>query len=457
MVVRDADRTFGCLHLEFFDVPTDPERCVRCILRDDRDAAEPPGHLRTGPSQEFPWKASATGRAEHVLAGLLHPATRAEQADLLRPGQSPQPTSCASSVGRATSILAGPMPLLDLSPATLDEYIAGGGLLGLEKALASSAEAVIDAVTRSGLRGRGGGAFPTGAKWQTVRTTGSGTRYAVCNAAEGEPATYKDRLLLLRNPYQVLEGLLIGAWAVGAKAAIIGLKETFTDEAQRVGRAIEEMGEIQRLAGVSLEMALGPDHYLLGEETGLLEVIENRPPLPRSARPFMLGLFGTASMENPTLVNNVETLANVPPIVTNGPEWLRANGPESSPGTMLFTICGDIRREGVFELPMGTPLRHLVEELGGGSADGRTVKAIVPGASNTVILPEQLDTPLDFDSMREAGTGLGSGGFAVFDDSACMVRVAHMYSRFLWVESCGQCPPCKFGCAEVTSHLARLD
>jgi len=349
------------------------------------------------------------------------------------------------------------MPLLDLSPATLDEYIAGGGLLGLEKALASSAEAVIDAVTSSGLRGRGGGAFPTGAKWQTVRTTGSGTRYAVCNAAEGEPATYKDRLLLLRNPYQVLEGLLIGAWAVGAKAAIIGLKETFTDEAQRVGRAIEEMGEIQRLAGVSLEMALGPDHYLLGEETGLLEVIEDRPPLPRSARPFMLGLFGTASMENPTLVNNVETLANVPPIVTNGPEWLRANGPESSPGTMLFTICGDVRREGVFELPMGTPLRHLVEELGGGSADGRTVKAIVPGASNTVILPEQLDTPLDFDSMREAGTGLGSGGFAVFDDSACMVRVAHMYSRFLWVESCGQCPPCKFGCAEVTSHLERLD
>ena len=347
--------------------------------------------------------------------------------------------------------------MLDLSPATLDEYIAGGGLLGLEKALASSAEAVIDAVTSSGLRGRGGGAFPTGAKWQTVRTTGSGTRYAVCNAAEGEPATYKDRLLLLRNPYQVLEGLLIGAWAVGAKAAIIGLKETFTDEAQRVGRAIEEMGEIQRLAGVSLEMALGPDHYLLGEETGLLEVIEDRPPLPRSARPFMLGLFGTASMENPTLVNNVETLANVPPIVTNGPEWLRANGPESSPGTMLFTICGDVRREGVFELPMGTPLRHLVEELGGGTADGRTVKAIVPGASNTVILPEQLDTPLDFDSMREAGTGLGSGGFAVFDDSACMVRVAHMYSRFLWVESCGQCPPCKFGCAEVTSHLERLD
>src|SRR5207244_3375665 len=147
---------------------------------------------------------------------------------------------------------------------------------------------------------------------------------------------------------------------------------------------------------------------------------------------------------------------NVPPIVANGADWLRATGTDTSPGTMLFTICGDVRREGVFELPMGTLLRELVDESGGGVTEHRTLKAIVPGASNTVILPEQLDAPMDFDSMREAGTGLGSGGFAVFDDSACMVRTAHMYSRFLWVESCGQCPPCKFGCAEVTSHLERL-
>jgi NADH:ubiquinone oxidoreductase subunit F (NADH-binding) len=349
------------------------------------------------------------------------------------------------------------MPLLDLAPATLDEYIAAGGLLGLERALDSSPEAVIGEVTRSGLRGRGGGAFPTGTKWETVRTTGSGTRYAVCNAAEGEPATFKDRLLLLRNPYQALEGLLIGAWAVGAKAAVIGLKETFADEAARVGKAIEEMKDVQGLAGVSLEMALGPDHYLLGEETGLLEVIENRPPLPRSARPFMLGLFGSASVENPTLVNNAETLANVPPIVANGADWLRSTGTETSPGTMLFTLAGDVRREGVFELPMGTPLRHLVEELGGGTPEGRTMKAIVPGASNTVIIPQQLDAPLDFDSMQAAGTGLGAGGFAVFDDSACIVKIAYIYSRFLWVESCGQCPPCKFDSGEVTAHLGRLE
>jgi NADH:ubiquinone oxidoreductase subunit F (NADH-binding) len=355
------------------------------------------------------------------------------------------------------AILAAPMALLDIAPATLDDYIAGGGLLALERALGSSPDAVIDEVTKSGLRGRGGGAFPTGAKWQTVRTTGSGTRYAVCNAAEGEPATYKDRLLMLRNPYQVLEGLVIGAWAVGAKAAIIGLKETFVEEAARVGKAIEEMHEVQGLAGVSLEMALGPDLYLLGEETGLLEVIENRPPLPRSARPFMLGLFGSASVENPTLVNNAETLANVPPIVANGADWLRATGTDTSPGTMLFTVCGDVRREGVFELPMGTSLRQLIEELAGGVPEGRTLKAIVPGASNTVILPQQLDTPMDFDSMKAAGTGLGSAGFCVFDDSACIVKVAHMYSRFLWVESCGQCPPCKLDSGEVTAHLERLE
>jgi NADH-quinone oxidoreductase subunit F len=349
------------------------------------------------------------------------------------------------------------MALLDHAPATLDDYIAVGGLLGLEKALGSSPEAVIDELTRSGLRGRGGGGFPTGAKWQTVRTSGTGTRYAVCNAAEGEPATFKDRSLMLRNPYQVLEGLLIGAWAVGAKAAIIGLKETFADEAARVGKAIEEMHEVQGLAGVSLEMALGPDHYLLGEETGLLEVIENRPPLPRSARPFMLGLFGSASVENPTLVNNAETLANVPPIVANGADWLRSAGTDTSPGTMLFTICGDVGREGVHELPMGTPLRHLVEDLGGGVAEGRTLKAIVPGASNTVIIQDQLDTPMDFDSMRASGTGLGSGGFAVFDETACIVKIALMYSRFLWVESCGQCPPCKLDSGEVTAHLERLE
>jgi NADH-quinone oxidoreductase subunit F len=235
------------------------------------------------------------------------------------------------------------------------------------------------------------------------------------------------------------------------------VKETFSEEIEAVGRALEEMEAADALGGVPFEIVRGPDLYLFGEETGLEEVVEGRLPLPRVARPFMLGLFAAPPNENPTLINNVETLANVPHILADGPDWLRSTGTETSPGTMVFTVCGDVLREGVFELPLGTTLRELVEGRAGGPAEGRSVKAVFPGASNTVIIPEQLDTPLDFDSMRQVGSGLGAGGFAVFDDSACMVRAAHLYSRFLWVESCGQCPACKFGTGEVTSALDSIE
>jgi NADH:ubiquinone oxidoreductase subunit F (NADH-binding) len=347
--------------------------------------------------------------------------------------------------------------LLTDAPASLDDYRRSGGGAGLDIALGAWPEAVIEEVARSGLRGRGGAGFPTGEKWRSVRSVGAGTRFAVCNGAEGEPATFKDRLLLRTNPYQVLEGLAIAAYAVGAERAYIGLKETFSPEIDRLARALQEMQEADALGGIPMELVLGPDLYLFGEETGLEEVVEGRLPLPRVARPFMMGLFAQPPNENPTLVNNVETLANVPHILADGAEWLRANGPESSPGTMLFTVCGDVQREGVFELPMGTPLRRLLEDLAGGPAEGRRLKAIFPGASNTVLVPQELDTPLDFDSMRKVGSGLGSGGFAVFDDSACMVRAALLYSRFLSVESCGQCPACKFGTGEVTVALEALE
>ena len=351
------------------------------------------------------------------------------------------------------------MPLLDLVPRSFGEYEAAGGGRGLQTALAAWPVAVIQEVARSGLRGRGGAGFPTGEKWRAVRAVGAGSRFAVCNAAEGEPATFKDRLLLRTNPYQVLEGLAIAAYAVGAERAYVGVKEVFTQEIQALRRALGEMREADALGGIAVELVLGPDLYLFGEETGLEEVIEGRPPppLPRVARPFIQGLFATPPQDNPTLVNNVETLANVPHILADGPEWLRANGTEGAPGTMVFTICGDVRREGVFELPLGSPLRYLVEELAGGTPEGRAVKAIFPGASNTVIVPEQLDTALDFDSMRQVGSGLGAAGFAVFDDSACMVKAAYRYSRFLFVESCGQCPACKFGTGEVTETLSAID
>jgi NADH-quinone oxidoreductase subunit F len=349
------------------------------------------------------------------------------------------------------------VPLLDVVPRSFGEYEAAGGGRGLQTALAAWPVAVIQEVAQSGLRGRGGAGFPTGEKWRAIRAVGAGPRFAVCNAAEGEPATFKDRLLLRTNPYQVLEGLAIAAYAVGAERAYVGVKQTFTQEIQALRRALEEMRDADALGGIAVELVLGPDLYLFGEETGLEEVIEGRPPLPRVARPYIQGLFATPPQEDPTLVNNVETLANVPHILANGADWLRANGTEGSPGTMLFTICGDVRREGVYELPLGSPLRHLVEDVAGGAPEGRTVKAIFPGASNAVIVAEQLDTSLDFDSMRRVGSGLGAGGFAVFDDSACMVQAAWRYSRFLYVESCGQCPACKFGTGEVTGALRAIE
>ncbi len=349
------------------------------------------------------------------------------------------------------------MPLLDAAARSFHEYQAAGGGRGLEVALGASPDAVIDEVGKSGLRGRGGAGFPTAEKWRSIRSTGTGARFAVCNGAEGEPATFKDRTLLRTNPYQVLEGLAIAAYAVGAERAYIGVKEAFKPEAEAVRRAIEEMQSAGALGPTAVELVLGPDLYLFGEETGLEEVIEGRLPLPRIARPFMSGLYAQPPNDNPTLVNNVETLANVAHIVADGPDWLRSSGTDDSPGTMVFTICGDVRQEGVFELPLGTPLRHLIEDLAGGAAEGRSVKAIFPGASNTVLSPGELDVPMDFDSMRRFGSGLGSAGFAVFDDSACMVRAAQLYSRFLFVESCGQCPACKFGTGEVTSLLEKVE
>jgi NADH-quinone oxidoreductase subunit F len=349
------------------------------------------------------------------------------------------------------------MALLDTAPRSFDEYVAAGGGRGLEIALRAEPDAVIEEVRKSGLRGRGGAGFPTGEKWRSIRTTGTGTRFAVCNGAEGEPATFKDRLLLRTNPFQVLEGLAIAGYAVGAERCYVGVKETFTEEIEAVGRALEEMEAADALGLVPFEIVPGPDLYLFGEETGLEEVVEGRLPLPRLARPFMLGLFAAPPNDNPTLINNVETLANVPHILADGPDWLRSSGTETSPGAMVFTVCGDVRQEGLFELPLGTTVRELVEERAGGPPEGRSVKALFPGASNTVIIPEQLDTPLDFDSMRQVGSGLGAGGFAVFDESACMVRAAYLYSRFLWVESCAQCPACKFGTGEVTSVLDSIE
>jgi NADH-quinone oxidoreductase subunit F len=340
-------------------------------------------------------------------------------------------------------------------PSSLDGYIARGGGIALSLALERSPDAVIEGLARSGLRGRGGAGFPTWKKWQAIRSHACPTRYVVCNAADGEPGTFKDRHLIRTDPYQMLEGLGIAAHVVGATKAFVATKGAFRKEVAILQRAVAEMRGSDMLGRVPVEIVEGPDEYLFGEEKALLEVIEGNDPLPRVLPPYQVGLFATHGHENPTLVNNAETLAHVPHIVREGAERFRSLGTETSPGTMIFTLCGDVARPGVSELPLGLPVRKVVSDVGGATPE--TVKAIFPGASHDIVARAQLDTAMDFDSMSAIGSGLGSAGFVVYDESACIVAATLGFLRFLTIESCAQCPACKHGSAEIAECLERIE
>lgn len=339
--------------------------------------------------------------------------------------------------------------------ADLDAYRSSGGCAGLEHAIESSPADVVAEIRKSGLRGRGGAGFPTGIKWQGAAEEDTDHRYIVCNAAEGEPATFKDRELIRRNPYQLLEGLAIAGHAVEAEDVFIGIKERFEVEIERLQTASAEMAEAGLLDHVELRIVAGPDDYLFGEETGLLEVIEGRDPLPRLYPPYVQGLFTDQDHPaRPTVVNNVETLSNVPHIVARGSDWFRSLGTDDSPGTMVFTVCGDVATETVVELELGTPLSYLIHGPAGGIPEGRRTKLVVSGASNRPLLNEELDVPLSYEAMEKIGSGLGAGGFAVYDDRTCVVEVATVLSTFLYEGSCGQCPPCKLG---TQAFMERFD
>jgi NADH:ubiquinone oxidoreductase subunit F (NADH-binding) len=357
---------------------------------------------------------------------------------------------------------------------TLDEHLATDiGGLGLQRAQALGAAATIEEVTRSGLRGRGGGGFPTGRKWAGIATQTEGRRYLVCNGAEGEPGTFKDRAILRADPYQVVEGVMIAAFAIGADEAFICLKRTFEREIEAVTRAIREMQEAGICEQCKVTVVLGPDEYLFGEEKAMLEVIEGNPPLPRWFAPHEHGLFATAPQlgweattsrgdvarpgPNPTLVNNVETLANVPHILVHGADWFRSWGTAESPGTIVATVVGDVVAPDVGEVELGTPLAAVIDAVGSGLRPGRSVKAVFSGVANAVLTPDRMRAPLSYEGLAAAGSGMGSAGFIVYDDTTCMVEVASLFSRFLSVESCGQCPPCKIGSSAITGHLERLE
>ncbi len=345
--------------------------------------------------------------------------------------------------------------------SSLDEYRAVGGLRGLVAANEMSSQQIIATVLDSGLSGRGGAGFPSGRKWQTVADNALGGPPAtvVVNGAEGEPGTFKDRSILRHNPYRVIEGAFIAARAVHADRVIIALKRSFVAEVERTRAALAEM-RAANLLPLSIDGSVfeGPDEYLYGEESALLETIDGRGPFPRIVPPYRVGLLGDDPHRRvgagPALVNNVETIANVPNIVSCGSQWFRSLGTPNSPGTVVSTVTGDLHRHGVGEVPMGTPLRQVLETVGGGST--AQVKAVLSGVANPVILGDQLDVPVSHEGMRSIGCGLGSAGFIVFAHPTDMVAVAAGVARFLAVESCGQCTPCKLDGIDLATLLDRL-
>ncbi len=357
---------------------------------------------------------------------------------------------------------------------SIDAWLATDiGGLGVQAAQRLGPAATIEMITASGLRGRGGGGFLTGRKWAGIAAAEGATRYLVVNGAEGEPGVFKDRALLRANPYQVVEGLIIAALAVGAAEAYVCLKASFAPEIEALTRAVQEFQQIGICTDCTVNIVSGPEEYLFGEEKAMLEVIEGKPPLPRWFPPYVHGLFATGPQEgweaagatgreggdssNPTLVNNVETLANVPHILVRGVDWFRSMGTEESPGNVVATIVGDVVAPDVGEVELGTPLGAVIDAVGSGVGAGRKVKAVFPGVANAVVTAEHLGVPLSYEGFAAIGSGMGAAGYIVYDDTACMVATAHRLSHFLAIESCGQCPPCKLGSGEITTHLDRIE
>jgi NADH-quinone oxidoreductase subunit F len=344
----------------------------------------------------------------------------------------------------------------------IDGYRAKGGYEALRNALNMTPAAIIDAVKASGLRGRGGAGFPTGTKWSFVPTDTGKPTYVVVNFDESEPGTCNNRELVERDPHRLLEGTAIAALAIGCRIAFIYVRGEYLAQSLTLEQAIAEaygsgfLGTGIAGTDVDLDVVLhrGAGAYICGEETALLSSLEGFRGQPRLRPPFpaVEGLYAS-----PTVINNVETLMSVPDIVLRGPEWFREFGTERSPGTKLFTISGKVERPGNYELPLGTPLRVLLEEMAGGVLDGRSLKAWTPGGSSTPLLTgEHIDTPLDYESVAVAGSLLGTGAVMVLDDTDCVVDAAQRMTRFYAHESCGKCTPCREGTWWAERVLGRI-
>ena len=346
-----------------------------------------------------------------------------------------------------------------IDPENINHYIANGGYSSLERALQMQPEGIVEEIKSSGLRGRGGAGFPTGQKWELCRDAPGKPKYVICNADEGDPGAFMDRVVLESDPHQVIEGMIIGGYAIGAKQGYIYVRAEYPLAVDRVRIALNQAYELGILGndvlgsgfGFHIEIAKGAGAFVSGEETALMAAVEGKmsTPKPRPPYPAESGLWG-----KPTLLNNVKTFANIPLIIERGAGWFASIGTEGSKGTAIFTLAGKINNAGLAEVPMGTTLRELIYDIGGGITDDKPFKAVQIGGPSGGCLPESLlDTPIDFDSLREAGSMMGSGGMIVMNEDNCMVDAARFFLDFTTKESCGKCTMCRLGTLQMLRIL----
>jgi NADP-reducing hydrogenase subunit HndC len=350
-----------------------------------------------------------------------------------------------------------------INPEVIEEYIANDGYQALGKALTEmTREEVIETIKKSGLRGRGGGGFPTGLKWEFAYKARGDKKYVVCNADEGDPGAFMDRSTLEGDPHSILEAMTIAGYAIGADQGFIYVRAEYPIAVKRLQIAIDQAREKGLLGkdifgtgfNFDVELRLGAGAFVCGEETALLASIEGRRGEPRPRPPFPAneGLWG-----KPTLINNVETFANIPPIILNGWEWFASIGTERSKGTKVFALAGKVNNTGLVEIPMGTTLREVVFDIGGGIPNGKKFKAAQTGGPSGGCLPaELLDIPIEYDTLIQAGSMMGSGGMIIMDEDTCMVDIAKFFLQFTQDESCGKCPPCRIGTKRMLEILERI-
>ena len=350
-----------------------------------------------------------------------------------------------------------------IDPENIDEYIAFDGYKALEKVLTNlTPDEVIDIISKSGLRGRGGAGFPTGKKWSFAKAEQNEQKYVVCNADEGDPGAFMDRSILEGDPHCVLEAMAIAGFSIGANQGYIYVRAEYPIAVQRLKVAIQQAREYGLLGDnilgtgfkFDIDIRLGAGAFVCGEETALLESIEGKRGQPRVKPPYPAshGLFG-----KPTVINNVETLANITKIILNGADWFASIGTENSKGTKVFALGGNVNNVGLVEVPMGTTLREIVYDIGGGIPKGREFKAAQTGGPSGGCIPaEHLDTPIDYESLTSIGSMMGSGGLIVMDDTKCMVSLAKFYLEFTVKESCGKCTPCRIGTKRMLEILEKL-